>query len=75
MRLRRRYAKRIYRMLRGWLIFVAFVIIGTGSLERLQYFSLSDAVLATLIGGTSVTVVGLFAIVANYLFPKRATKP
>ena len=34
-------------------------------------FKLSDTVLATLIGSTTASVLGLFAIVANYLFPKR----
>lgn len=34
-------------------------------------FTLSAAVLSTLIGSTTASVLGLFAIVANYLFPKR----
>ena len=34
-------------------------------------FELSVAVLTTLIGSTTASVLGLFAIVANYLFPKR----
>lgn len=36
-------------------------------------FQLSDAVLLALIGGTTLNVLGLFVIVANYLF--KAPKP
>lgn len=35
-------------------------------------FELPETVLLALIGGTTVTVLGLFAIVANYLFPRKA---
>ncbi len=40
-------------------------------------FQLSDAVLLALIGGTTINVLGLFVIVANYLFnsPKDAKDP
>ena len=31
---------------------------------------LSDAVILALIGGTTASVLGLFTIVANYLFPQ-----
>lgn len=34
-------------------------------------FEISDGVLLAIVGGTTATVLGLFAIVANYLFPKR----
>lgn len=33
-------------------------------------FKLSDPVLLAIVGSTTATVLGLFAIVANYLFPK-----
>lgn len=34
-------------------------------------FMLSDIVLTTLVGTTTASVLGLFLVVANYLFPKR----
>lgn len=39
-------------------------------IDGLPKFELSDTVLLALIGGTTVNVLGLFIIVANYLFPK-----
>lgn len=47
-------------------------------LEEFQpSFKLSDAVLLALIGGTTLNVLGLFVIVANYLFnaPKKPQDP
>lgn len=48
--------------------------------KRLEFkpsFKLSDAVLLALIGGTTINVLGLFVIVANYLFnsPKDPMEP
>lgn len=34
-------------------------------------FNMSDGVLITLLGTTTINVIGLFAIVMNYLFPKK----
>jgi hypothetical protein len=36
---------------------------------------LYDGVLIALIGGTTANVIGLFAIVASYLFPKKPNDP
>ena len=44
-----------------------------GSGWRSGPFRLSDKVLLGLLGGTTVTVVGLFGIVAHYLFPRHDT--
>jgi uncharacterized membrane-anchored protein len=38
--------------------------------SRYIKFHLSDSVLIALIGGASVNVIGLVAIVTNYLFSK-----
>lgn len=35
-------------------------------------FALPDSVLMLLLGTTTANVIGLFIIVANYLFPKNA---
>ena len=34
-------------------------------------FNLSNNVLLAAIGGTTINVIGLFLVVARYLFPKR----
>jgi hypothetical protein len=45
--------------------------------EGVPKFELSDGVLLALIGGTTINVLGLFVIVANYLFnsPKDPREP
>ena len=43
-----------------------------GFLSPWKVFALSDAVILAAIGGTTVNVLGIFIIVVNYLFPKRA---
>lgn len=66
---RKKYANLIYRLVVGWLVVVG-LILGWSGCERVAY-KLSDQVLITLISGTTINVLGLFAIVANYLFPKK----
>jgi len=75
---RRKYAERIFLLIVGWVFAILFIIIfkGFGSYYG---FELSDKVLITLIGGTTISVLGIFVIVANYLFKqtpshKPATK-
>jgi hypothetical protein len=36
-------------------------------------FTLDNDVLIALLGGTTASVIGIFVIVANYLFPRRPT--
>lgn len=64
---RRKYAERIFLLIVGWVFAILFIIIfkGFGSYYN---FELSDKVLITLIGGTTINVLGIFIIVANYLF-------
>lgn len=64
---RRKYASRIFYFVSTWMIGVFGIIVvdGVGLLD------VSDNVLMALIGGTTVNVLGLFAIVANYFFPKK----
>jgi hypothetical protein len=84
---RKSYANRIFILISAWLlgVFVILILSGFGRPSDNHFivyckssfvvfpltFSISDKVLMTLIGGTTATVLGLFAIVANYLFPKR----
>lgn len=63
---RKEYADKIYCMIVVWLlaIFLLLLLVGYGNCR------LSDQVLITLIGGTTINVLGIFAIVANYIFRK-----
>lgn len=64
---RKKYSSRIYWMVIGWLIAVILIIVGTGFNKVFPFF-ISDKVLMTLIGGTTVNVPGLFVIVIKYYF-------
>jgi len=66
---RKNYARCIFFLLVAWLGLVFSVVIASGYKACPIY--LSDAVLIALISGASVGVIGLFAIVANYLFPRK----
>ena len=48
-----------------WLLFVMTTIVLAGA----NVLNLSDTVLAALIGTTTVTIIGLFALVLKWLFP------
>jgi hypothetical protein len=64
---RQKYAVRVFCLVVGWLAFVAFVVLAQGFGRNM--FLLADSVLLMLIGSTTATVIGIFLIVANYLFP------
>lgn len=66
---RKVYGTRLFRLMVSWLCGVFIVIVLSGF--NLFSFKLSTTVLTTLIGSTTASVLGLFAIVANYLFPRR----
>lgn len=84
---RKKYARKIFRLIKWWLIGIGALIVLQGFLGKREisiafhwfgspwrssiHFELSDSVLLALIGGTTASVIGLFAIVANYLFAKR----
>ncbi len=65
--LRLSYTSKVFWLVCIWLIFVAVVICCTGF--SLCSFALSDKVLITFITSTTVTVLGLFVIVAKWMFP------
>lgn len=71
---RRKYAHRIFNLVSLWLWIVALVILLHGFGNNHGLFKLSDSILVTIVGGTTINVLGLFAIVANYLFPKQINK-
>lgn len=66
---RKAYASRLFWLIVVWLGTIGTIVLLHGFSH--VPFTLSGTVLTTLIGSTTVSVLGLFAIVANYLFPKR----
>jgi hypothetical protein len=66
---RKTYSDRLFWLVVCWLVGVGYIVLLHGN--QWIPFQLSPAVLGTLIGSTTVSVIGLFVIVANYLFPKR----
>ena len=68
---RKRYADRIYRLVWQWLGLVLLIVVGHGFGGVV--FNLPEIVLATLVGTTTGSVLGLFWVVSRYLFPDRSS--
>ena len=66
--MRREYADKTYLFVCIYMCFVFFLIFLACSPST---FNMSDNVLMVLLGTTTINVIGLFAIVMNYLFPKK----
>ena len=66
---RKRYATRIFNLIAVWLFGIFFLLILAGF--RPFGFHLGDTVLVSFIGGTTINVLGIFIVVAKYLFPSR----
>lgn len=66
---REKYTDKIYNLIYKWLQGIGLIILFQGFLPK-KFFYLSDKVLIALIGGTTINVLGLFAIVVCYLFRK-----
>ena len=82
---RKHYAKKLFWLTAAWLIAVFAVVVATSVsitnpcwwpewLPTIEFCKLSDAVLLALIGTTTANVLGLFVIVARYLFPDAKAK-
>ena len=67
---RKIYAKRVFVLVAVWLVGIFIILLAQGFLSPWGLFNLSENVLLAVIGGTTVNVVGIFLIVARYLFPK-----
>lgn len=65
--MRKEYAL-IFRFVCYYMFFVFIILFLSGTPSS---FKMSDSVLMTLLGTTTATVISLFAIVVNYLFPKK----
>lgn len=63
---RKQFAERIFLSVQNYMIIIVCLLFVQGF--HVLYFSLSDTVLVTLLGTTTVNVIGIFAFVARYLF-------
>lgn len=70
---RKKYAAHIFKLICWWVIglFVLLLLTGWGRALR---FTLSQPVLLAIVGSTTLNVLGLFYIVAHYLFPDKAQR-
>jgi len=66
---RKKYAGKIFILISIWLIAVFALLIAQAIFGKTGEFSLPVPVLLTITGGTTASVVGIFVIVARYLFP------
>ena len=66
--MRKEYAGLIFRFVCYYMIFVFIILFLSGAPSS---FKMSDSVLLMLLGTTTATIISLFAIVVNYLFPKK----
>lgn len=66
--LRKEYAGKIYRLVVGWLFALFVLLVASGVGNVFGVVSLSDRVIMTLITGTTINVLGIFVIVAKYIF-------
>ncbi len=69
---RKKYAHRIYCLVMGWLVAMLGLMACEGFGSRIR-FQLSDSIILAAIGATTVNVLGMLYVVANYLFPKKLT--
>jgi hypothetical protein len=72
-RLRLAYTGKIYGLVVGWLVCVLLCVACSGF--SYKGFRLSDSVLLAFITSTTVTVVGLFVLVAKWMYPTADRPP
>ena len=68
-KLRRKFAEKIFIMLSVWLALIMVIIFFSGF--EFHSFKLSDGVLITLITTTTANVVAFFLVVTRHLFPLK----
>jgi hypothetical protein len=74
-RQRKTFAPKLYLLTCCWLVSVMVILLIQGFSEgRYHFFRLNDSVLIALLGTTTVNVVGLFYVVAKYLFPEKSDR-
>ena len=69
---RKKYAQLFFCLSCAWLVGITGILMlqGFGSRGKVP-FELSDSIVLTMIGSTTVNVLGILYIVAKYLFPNR----
>ena len=70
--LRKEYAEKTFSLTKTWLLGISGLLLLEGFGTPFSFFDLPDNVLIAAIGGTTVTVTGLFVVVVRYLFPGKA---
>ncbi len=65
--IRKTYTGRLFGLIVAWLSVVILFVALTATLK--PYFNLADSVLIAFITSTTVSVLGLFILVAKWLFP------
>ncbi len=69
---RKRYTPRLYALACIWLGAVLAILLLQGFASgTTHFFLLSNEVLLALMGATTINVLGLFYVVAKYLFPNQ----
>ncbi|MGL4514455.1 MAG: hypothetical protein ACRCT8_15305 [Lacipirellulaceae bacterium] len=75
---RKQFAESLFDLSRRWVIVVILIVVldatgsaGESSSQPVVWFNVSDSVLIALVGGMTVGVLGFFAAVLGWLFPKR----
>jgi hypothetical protein len=66
---RKKYAPYFFILFCVWLLLVATLLLFQGF--GLAHFRLGEPVILAAIGATTVNVLGILYVVANYLFPKK----
>lgn len=65
---RKKFATPVFWFVCVWLAGILGIVVMTGA----GLLALSDTVLVALLGTTTANIIGLFAAVAHYLFPKQS---
>jgi predicted anti-sigma-YlaC factor YlaD len=70
---RKKYANRNFWLIVSWLIVINGVLLLQGFKVTVlgHSFDLPTSVLLAVVGSTTASVLGIFLIVTNYLFPKK----
>jgi hypothetical protein len=67
-KLRKKYCDRIFWLVTVWIALILLILFLSGF--QIYKFKLDSSVLITISTTTTISVLGLFAIVAKWLFPK-----
>lgn len=70
---RKSYARKIYRLTIGWFCALGLILALHGW-EKYSGFEISERIILALITSATIEVIGLFVVVAKYLFPSTGRK-